>query len=59
MTIWAAKAAFEEDLKGSLEKEKLADLVITHRYLMSIPEEKLFALPLETTYSGGRLVFSS
>ena len=28
MTIWAAKANFEENEKGSIEKGKFADLVV-------------------------------
>lgn len=58
MTIWAAKAAFEEDMKGSLEKGKLADLVITQKDLMTVAVEELFSIPVEATYSGGKLVYS-
>jgi len=57
MTIWAAKAAFEEDLKGSLEKGKLADFVVTSKDLMTAPEEELFNIKVDATYSGGEVVF--
>jgi predicted amidohydrolase YtcJ len=59
MTIWAARAGFEEDLKGSIEPGKLADLVVTRTDLMSAPESELFRIRVLSTYSGGELVFES
>jgi predicted amidohydrolase YtcJ len=56
MTIWAARAAREEDLKGSIEAGKLADLVLTEADLMKAPAETLFAIKVHSTYSGGELV---
>ena len=41
MTIWAAKANFEENEKGSLEKGKFADFVILDADLMKEIPEKL------------------
>jgi predicted amidohydrolase YtcJ len=58
MTIWAARAGFDEHLKGSIEPGKLADLTITTTDLMTAPEEQLFGIKVESTYSGGELVFS-
>jgi predicted amidohydrolase YtcJ len=57
MTIWAAKAGFEEHLKGSIEVGKLADLTITAEDLMTAPEESLFKIQVKATYSGGELVY--
>lgn len=57
MTIWAARSAFEEDIKGSLEKGKLADFVITDRDLMKIPDNELFRVKVIATYSGGKKVY--
>ena len=57
MTIWAARAGFEEHLKGSIEPGKLADLVITGSDLMTAPEEDLFRIRVLATYSGGDLVY--
>jgi predicted amidohydrolase YtcJ len=59
MTIWAARAGFEEDLKGSIEPGKLADLVVTGTDLMSAPDSELFRIRVQSTYSGGELVFGS
>jgi len=58
MTIWAARSTFEEDIKGSIEPGKLADLVITSKDLMSAPESELFRIRVDATYSGGELVYS-
>jgi predicted amidohydrolase YtcJ len=57
MTIWAARAGFEEHLKGSIEPGKLADLVITGTDLMTAPEKELFKIEVQSTYSGGTLVY--
>ena len=53
----AAKAGFEEDLKGSIEVGKLADFVITSKDLMITPEEELFNIKVDATYSGGEVIF--
>jgi predicted amidohydrolase YtcJ len=59
MTIWAARAAFEEHLKGSIEPGKLADLVVTASDLMRAPDEDLFSIRVLATYSGGELVYEN
>jgi predicted amidohydrolase YtcJ len=59
MTIWAARSGFDEDLKGSIETGKLADLVITNTDLMTAPEDELFAIKIQSTYSGGELVYQA
>jgi predicted amidohydrolase YtcJ len=57
MTIWSAKAGFEEKLKGSIEPGKLADLVVTEKDLMTAPEAELAGIRVLATYSGGELVY--
>jgi len=59
MTIWAARSGFEEDLKGSIEPGKLADLVIAGTDLMSAADSELFGIKVEATYSGGELVYEA
>ena len=59
MTIWAARAGFEEDLKGSIEPGKLADFVVTGKDLMTAPEEEVFGIRVLATYSGGELVYKT
>ncbi|ARS41296.1 amidohydrolase [Sphingobacteriaceae bacterium GW460-11-11-14-LB5] len=56
MTIWAAKANFEEHEKGSLEKGKLADFVILdHDILKSTPQNILKTKVLKTYLNGEKV----
>ncbi|MBD8490372.1 amidohydrolase [Echinicola sp. CAU 1574] len=57
MTIWASYANFEENLKGSIEKGKVADFVITERDIMTAPEENLRDIKISSTYLGGGKVY--
>jgi len=45
MTLWAARANFEETERGSLSVGKLADFTVLDTDLMSAPEENCDALP--------------
>lgn len=58
MTIWAAKAAFEEKEKGSLEKYKFADFVILDRDIMNCPIKDVLKTKVLATYINGEKVFS-
>ncbi len=57
MTIWAARANFEETEKGSLEKGKLADFVILDQDLMNASEKELINTKVLSTYIGGKKRF--
>ena len=57
MTVWAAKAAFEENEKGSIEPGKFADFIVTSTDLMTIPEHEIPSLKIRLTFSGGKQVF--
>ncbi|GAB3007411.1 amidohydrolase [Niabella terrae] len=59
MTIWAAKAAFEEAEKGSLEPGKFADFIVLDRDLMQAPESELLAAKTLRTYLGGQQVYAA
>ncbi|AYO58046.1 amidohydrolase [Chryseobacterium sp. 6424] len=56
MTIWAAKAAFQEDQLGSLEVGKSADFVILNQDLMKIEENSILHTKVLETYASGKKV---
>jgi predicted amidohydrolase YtcJ len=58
ITIWAAKACFEESEKGSLEKGKLADFVVLDDDILKVSEEKVPMVKVINTYINGRLVYT-
>jgi predicted amidohydrolase YtcJ len=56
-TLWAAIAAFEERLRGSLEVGKLADLTVLSADIMTIPEADILKTKNVMTVIGGEVVF--
>ena len=56
MTIWAAKASFENE-KGSLEPGKYADFVILDTDLMTATPQQVLNAKIESTWIGGEKVF--
>ncbi len=57
MTIWAARANFEEQEKGSLEKGKYADFIVLDKDLMKMPEDAILSSQVSMTFIGGKKVF--
>ena len=57
MTIWAAKASFEENLKGSLENGKWADFVVLDTDLMTASPNELLKAKIESTWVAGERVY--
>jgi predicted amidohydrolase YtcJ len=56
-TIWAAYAAFEENLRGSIEPGKLADFTILSADIMKIPEMEILKAHCVMTVIGGEIVY--
>lgn len=53
-----AWAGFEEDLKGSLETGKLADVTVLSRNIMTVPEEQIPSTEVVYTVVGGKVVYA-
>jgi predicted amidohydrolase YtcJ len=58
-TLGSAYAQFMENRKGMLRKGYLADIVITDKDLLSIPEEEIMKTKVDYTITGGKVVYSS
>lgn len=56
-TIWAARSAFQEDLLGSIEKGKLADMVVLSKDILSIPPKEILTTVPEYTIVGGKVKY--
>lgn len=56
-TIDAAYASFDEKNRGSLEKGKLADLVVLDQNIFTIAPEKIRQVKVVNTIVGGKMVF--
>lgn len=57
MTIWAARANFEEKEKGSIEPGKYADFVILNKDIMKIGEADVSNVKVLKTYINGEKVY--
>jgi predicted amidohydrolase YtcJ len=58
-TLWAAYAAFEEKLRGTIEAGKLADLTVFERDLMRIPDDDLPKNRCLMTVVAGEVVYEA
>ncbi|MDA3906658.1 MAG: amidohydrolase [Bacteroidales bacterium] len=57
MTIWAAKTAFEENVKGSIEKGKFADFVVLNQDIMECNDADIPSTEINYTVVGGEILF--
>ncbi len=56
-TVSNAYAAFEEDIKGTLEVGKLADITILSRDILTIPADEILETEVDFTIVGGRTLY--
>ncbi|MCA0986971.1 amidohydrolase [Guptibacillus algicola] len=54
-----AYASFEEDIKGSIEEGKLADLVVVNESVLHCHQERLKELRVDMTVIDGKVVFTN
>ncbi len=57
-TATGAYLNFEEDVKGSLEAGKFADMIVLSEDILTAPEDQIMDIEVEQTYVDGKLVFS-
>jgi predicted amidohydrolase YtcJ len=57
MTLGGAALTFEEDLKGTLETGKLADLVVLDEDILTCEPDRIRDMGVSLTIVGGRVVF--
>ncbi len=58
-TINGAHLTFEQDIKGSIEPGKLADMVVLDRDIMTCPEYDIKDTNVLATYLGGEVVYKA
>ena len=58
ITIWPARAAFEEDQKGSIEEGKVADFVIFDSDILKAKPQQVLKMKPESVYISGNCVYS-
>ena len=54
-TIWAAHAAFQEDILGSIEEGKLADMVVLSKDILTVPPKEILDTVPVYTIVGGKI----
>lgn len=58
-TLGSSFAQFMEDRKGMIRKGYLADIVITSKDLLTVPESEIMKTKVDFTITGGKVVYSS
>jgi predicted amidohydrolase YtcJ len=56
-TIENAYAAFEENLKGTLEVGKLGDITVLSQDILTVPDDRILKTEVEYTIVGGKVVY--
>jgi predicted amidohydrolase YtcJ len=56
-TVENAYAAFEENLKGTLQVGKLGDVTVLSQDILTVPDDRIMKTEVEYTIVGGKVVF--
>lgn len=56
-TVGGAYTSFEEDIKGTIEEGKLADIVVLSRNIYEIPEDEIKDAKVKMTILDGQIVY--
>jgi cytosine/adenosine deaminase-related metal-dependent hydrolase len=56
-TRWAAEYVLKEEIIGSIEPEKWADLIVVDRDYMTVPEAEISNIQVLLTFVGGNIVY--
>ena len=59
MTLWNAYAAFEEDVLGSIEVGKRADMTVLNQDIMAVEEPKILETTIAMTIVNGEVVYQA
>ncbi|KAA3610326.1 MAG: amidohydrolase [Calditrichaeota bacterium] len=59
LTIWNAFAGFEENIKGSIEVGKLADLVVLSQNILTVPKDEILNTKVLYTIVGGNVKYET
>ena len=58
-TINGAYAAFEEHIKGSLERGKLADVTVLSKDILTVPDNEIPSAKVLYTIVGGKVLYAA
>jgi len=58
-TNWAARFYQDEEIIGTLEPGKFADLLILDGDYMTVPEEQISEIPILQTIVGGKVIWQN
>lgn len=59
MTIWAAKASFQEAQYGEIAKNRMGSFTILDKNILEVPESELFNAKVLFTIINGKVVYAS
>lgn len=59
VTLYGAYQYFDEDIKGSLEAGKLADMVILDRNPLAVPKEQIKDIKVVATIKEGKTIYQA